>query len=219
MPIVTSIEAQTRDPERVSIFLDGKFAFGATRLTAAAHSIHVGRSLEEAEVDAILHDDEVDRALSAALNFLSYRPRSRHEILTYLRKRKLDEPGTEAVVARLERMGLLDDRDFARFWVENRLAFRPRGSRALQAELLQKGIDREIVGEAVAAIEDEEPIALEVARKKVRSYAALDDREFYRKMIGHLQRRGFGYAVASRVTRTLQDERGADVPDDAGLEE
>jgi regulatory protein len=219
MPTITAIESQVRNPDRVSVHLDGEFAFGATLDSAASHGLRVGTSLTTEQVEALRRDDEVDRAVSAALNFLSFRPRSRREIENYLRQRKLEDDTASAVIARLERAGLLDDRDFARFWVENRLTFRPRGTRALRAELAQKGIDREITEEAVGSIEDEEPIALEVARKKVKSYAALDDREFFRRMLGHLQRRGFPYSVAARVTRQLQEERGADVPEDIPLEE
>jgi regulatory protein len=219
MPTVTAIESQVRNPERVSVYLDGDFAFGATLASAASHALRVGTVLSSEQVAALRHDDEVDRALSATLNFLSFRPRSRREIETYLRRRKLDDTAASEVLARLDRIGLLDDREFARFWVENRLTFRPRGTRALRAELAQKGIDREISDEAVAAIEDEEPIALDVARKKAKSYAALDDREFVRRMLGHLQRRGFAYGVAARVTRQLQDEREAEVPEDLPPEE
>ena len=40
---------------------------------------------------------------------------------------------------RLRRDRLLDDRDFARYWVENRESFNPRGARMLSAELRQRG--------------------------------------------------------------------------------
>src|SRR6266542_33079 len=46
----------------------------------------------------------------------------------------------QAALARLAELGLVDDAAFARFWVENRQACRPRGAGALRDELRRKGI-------------------------------------------------------------------------------
>jgi regulatory protein len=219
MPVITAVEPQAHDPERVSIFLDGRFAFGATRLLAAARHLVTGRELSDEEIEALRRDDEVDRAFNAALNFLSYRPRSRREIRDYFRRKGMDTDVVSAVEERLERLGLVDDLAFARFWVENRQAFRPRGTRALKVELRQKGVEGEIIDEALSGIEDEEPAAYDAAMRKMRSYRALDDRDFFTRMVGFLQRRGFAYGVSSAVARRLLAERGGEPPDDAPPEE
>ena len=50
--------------------------------------------------------------------------------------RVIDEGVVETVIERLRRAGLVNDEGFAQFWVENRTAFRPKGKRALQADIL-----------------------------------------------------------------------------------
>jgi regulatory protein len=203
MPTITAIETQQRDPERVSIFLDGEFAFGSSAMVAAARGLTVGKTLSTEEIDDLKSADEVEKAFNAALNFLSFRPRSKREIGDYFRRRKLEPAVGTAVVERLERIGVLDDREFARFWVENRQSFRPRGTRALKAELRQKGIDSEIIDETLAGLGDEEETAFEAGMKKARSYSTADEREFFRKMLGFLQRRGFPYGPAAAASRRI----------------
>lgn len=217
MPVITDVEPQKHDEERVSIYLDGKFRFGMSLLTATARGLVPGRSLTEDEVESLRHDDEIDRALNATLNFLSYRPRSRREIEDYLRRKGIDQAAAPAVVARLERMGLVDDREFARFWVENRQTFRPRGVRALRFEMRQKGLDNEVIDTALEHIEDEEPIAYSVGQKKQQSYRSHEGREFLNRMTQFLQRRGFPYGVSSSVARRLLQER--EVGDESDVEE
>lgn len=206
MATITALETQKHDPERVNVFLDGEFAFGAPMLLVAARGLRPGRELDDAQVQELRREDGVERAYGAALNFLSFRPRSRREMRDYFRRKKTEEEVVEEVLARLEANRLLDDREFARYWVENRQIFRPRGTMALRMEMRQKGLERDVIDEALAEVEDEEAVAHEAGRKKVRTFRHLDDREFFRRMVGFLQRRGFPYDVAAKVTRLLAEE-------------
>jgi len=205
MPTITALESQ-RDPERVNVYLDGRFGFGASMMVVYAHGLKTGMALSDQQVEALQHDDELDRAYNAALNFLSFRPRSRREIEEYFRKKKTDANVVEAVTQRLERLGFVNDQEFARFWVENRQTFRPRGTRALRVEMRQKGLESDVIDEALEGVGDETQIAYEAGLKKVRAYAGLEEREFYRKMVGFLQRRGFPYDAAADATKRLYGE-------------
>lgn len=214
MPRITAIEPQKHDEQRVSVYLDGRFAFGAGIAVIADRHLRVGAELTEQEIEYLRRDDEGERAFSGTLNYLSFRPRSRRELHDYLRRKGWSAEVGEAVLERLEQLGLADDRAFARFWVENRQAFRPRGARALRAELYVKGVDSDIVDETLTDLLDEETAAHAAAERKVRSYRVLDDTEFLRRTIAHLQRRGFPYGVAATAARQLLEERGGTAPDE-----
>lgn len=212
MPIVTSLETQQHDSERVNVYVDGAFAFGASKMLVFSRGLRAGQELDEAAMAELLHDDAAERAFGAALNFLSFRPRSRREVEDYFRRKKIEPEVAGAVIERLLRGGMLNDHEFARYWVENRQTFRPRGSRALRLEMRQKGLEREIIDEVLDGTIDEEASAYEAGLKKVRSLQKLDDREFFQKMVAYLQRRGFPYAVAAVATKRLAS---GEVPEDA----
>jgi regulatory protein len=206
VPTVTALEPQVHDPERVNVYLDGAFAFGASLLVVVARGIVVGREISDDDITALQHDDSVEQAYGAALGFLSYRPRSRRELDDYLRRRKVEAHVASAVAQRLERLGLIDDREFARFWVDNRRQFRPRGARALQQEMRLKGVPNEIIADALGDLGEEDRLAYEAGAKRVRSLHTADRGEFFRRMVGFLQRRGFTYEVAAGTARRLWTE-------------
>ena len=95
---------------------------------------------ERRERRAAIDDPAV--VLEAAAMFLEARARSVTEV-----RRRLGQAGyraelVEGAILRLMELGMLDDEEFARAWVQSRDRARPRGERAMRDELRLKGIDR-----------------------------------------------------------------------------
>jgi len=197
MAKVTALRSQQRRKDRANVFLDGAYAFSLQLILAAG--LHVGQELSQTEIDALRRRDAGERAYESALYYLSFRPRSAWEIEQHLLKKEVDDEIIATVLARLERANLVNDVDFARFWVENREAFRPRGAWALRSELRQKGLANEVIDSALEGL-DEEQNAIRAAERKAHQLAHLDKQTFRRRLLGFLQRRGFGYGVCSQVT-------------------
>jgi regulatory protein len=193
---ITALRVQRRNRNRVSVYLDGRFALGLPAIVAAM--LKVGQYLSDSEIADLEDEGAVEEAYNLALNYLSYRPRSRAEIVGYLQGRSLAENQIEAVSHRLERAGLLDDQAFARFWVENRERFRPRGPRALRYELRGKGVSEAIIDEAVTTV-DFAGSAYRAAAKKAQHWRHLEPLDFTKKVVDYLARRGFAYGVAREV--------------------
>ena len=197
---ITALRFQKRNKNRVNVYLDGQFAFGLAAIEAAR--LRVGQTLSDDDIVRLQTQDEVERAYERALNFLSYRPRSEAEVRRNLRKKTVDDEAVEVVVERLTRAGLLDDREFARYWVENRLQFNPRGARALRHELREKGVSASIIAETLADFDDE-VVARKVAEAGARRLAHLGPGDFRRRLGGYLARRGFSYAVTKPLIEEM----------------
>ncbi len=190
---ITALKVQKKDRNRVSVFLDGRFAFGLPAIVALP--LKVGQILSDAEIEDLQEHGHVEGAYNQALNFLSYRPRSCAEVVTYLQGRDVSEQQIEAIIARLERAGLLDDEAFARYWVENRERFRPKGLHALRYELRNKGLKDEVIERALGSVDVSES-AYRAAGKKARQLSQADSSTFRRKLVAYLARRGFDHEVA-----------------------
>jgi regulatory protein len=209
---ITSLKTTRRDPKRVSLHLDGAYAFTLAADLVAKESLEVGDSLEEARVESLLAADQVARATEAALSFLAYRPRSEREVRDRLRRGDFALEAIEQVIVRLYDWRYLDDADFARRWVEGRAAGRPRGARLLQQELRQKGIDTEVAREAIAEAElDEAAAAEDLARRRLAAYAGEDPQVVRRRVGAYLARRGYGFDV---VRVALERAMGASEEDE-----
>ena len=136
---ISSLQQQKNNPERVSVFIDGEFAFGVALDTAAR--LAKGQFLSDADIAALQTDDEHDRAYQSALHFLGSRPRSTTEVQRNLQEKGFADEAIAAAIARLLEHHYLDDEEFARYWLDNRSRFRPRSARAIRYELRQKGVE------------------------------------------------------------------------------
>lgn len=166
----------------------------------------VGEEVEEEKVSRVIFSEEVRKAKDYALNLLTYRPRSCQEIKDKLRGKHYAEKVVEKVIGQLRELNFLDDKQFARLWVESRLLNKPRGRRLLEQELRQKGIGNEIiekVSEFAYHEQGEDEIARELARKRLRQYGNLDKSAVKRRLYGYLERRGFPPDIISQVLQEL----------------
>ncbi len=120
--------------------------------------------------------------------------------------RAIDEGVVEAVIERLRRAGLVNDEGFAQFWVENRTAFRPKGKRALQAEMRAKGLSASAIDAALVNADDT-AVAGQLAAARARRLKDLPEPEFKRKLSDYLARRGIGYDVISEAVERAWRER------------
>jgi len=160
----------------------------------------------EISVQAGQENEDVDRAHDRALGFLGFRPRSAHEVERYLRQKGFGPQTVEIVRERLTSAGLLDDGQFAEYWISNRSTFSPRGRRALRQELRQKGLASDAIDRAMEESPDEAELAIQAGRKRLSTFARLEQDEFRRRMMGFLSRRGFGYGEAHEATKRLWEE-------------
>ncbi len=201
---ITALRAQTRRQGRVNVYLDGAFAFALPDIVAA--TLRIGQALSDDDIARLCRRDAEERAYDRALHFLSYRPRSIEEVSRYLVGKQVAEDLVAETIERLLGAGLLDDHAFARFWVENRASFRPRGGAALRYELRRKGVSGEAIEAALAGLDEQEAAYL-AAEPRAARYRAAGREAFCRKLGDYLRRRGFSYAtVRETVERLCEDQ-------------
>lgn len=203
---ITKLQVQQRNKERVNVYLDDKFAFGLALIEAAR--LRVGQELTPEEIERLKHLDEYHRVYDRVLRYLSYRPRSIAEVRRYLEQKAAPEDQIEQIIERLTAVGLLDDEAFARAWIEDRETHRPRGGRALQYELKQKGLDAQTIEAALEEVEFDEPESAyrAIAQRRNRYESITDRAVFFRTVGGFLARRGFGWEAAKSATERLWRE-------------
>ena len=211
MPVVTALRPARRRAGYLDVEVDGVLLGPVAEKDVAALGLAPGAALDEATVARLHAEANVARALALANSYLAHRPRSEAEVRTRLRQAQLGAASIDAAVDRLRAQGLLDDKRFAALWVESRASFSPRSSRALANELRQKGVDREQIDEVLAgAAPDDQELALEAGRKRLRQFSGAGEEEFRRRMAGYLARRGFPYDVVRESVEQLWQESQQD---------
>lgn len=124
--------------------------------------------------------------------FLSLRPRSIYEIKNHLRKKGVGSKEIDNTISKLLKLRLVDDEDFASWWITQRKTFHPKSSRIIRLELLQKGISKDIIDRLTPDL-DETTGASEVLRKKWPSLVKYDQKTRREKAIRYLSSRGYDW--------------------------
>lgn len=205
--LITGLVIQQHNKERVNVFVDGEFAFAVS--LDRALGLKKGGQLSPAQIAELKQEGDVDLAYQRAVRYLGIRPRSESEMTSYLAEKGYAEEVASEVIARLRSRGYVDDAAFARFWVDSRTRFRPRGRRALRYELRRKGLDNPTIDEALEE-QDEDAAAWTAAEPRAARWTDLPREEFDKKLIAFLARRGFNYGICRRVAerawQQLHDE-------------
>ncbi len=171
--------------------------------------------------------DPVSVARTIALRQLTAAPRTRAQLDEALARRGVPEQVSAELLDRLEQVGLVDDAQYARMWVESRHSGRGLSRRALRHELTERGVDPELVRDAVEAVDNDAELAAATAlvRRRLASVGRAEDEEGDqdpqvrqrrdRRLLGLLARRGYSAEVAHRALRTaLADADVAATPSD-----
>jgi regulatory protein len=203
---LTALSVQKSSPDRLSLFVDDQFAFGARREVVLRHGLKKGMEVTADQLRAVWRDEECYKARDKAAHYLSFRARSQKEMADYLAGKGYDEEVVANTIEWLLTYGYLNDEQFARQWVESRMRSKPRGKAMLRWELKQKGIGRDEVEEALTEFVDEDveiEAAMNLLKKKIGRKSidfTMDERK---KLAQFLARRGFPSSIIYESIRRL----------------
>lgn len=148
-----------------------------------------------------------------ALWLLGRRAYSEKRLLDKLRRKKYPDSDIEAAIKFCLDHKFLNDLEYAKSFIRTRLALRPRGQRVLRLELLKRGINDEIIKEALASSDANQVSEVELARRLVEQkrfqYAGIDRQTRNRRLFALLARRGFSISIIKEVINDITTEEVA----------
>lgn len=212
---VTALESSPRGKKLVDIYVDGELWRSTNRRAAFHAAVTVGADIGPAIVDN-LAAEERKIAEESSLRLLGYRPRSISEIRTKLTASGVSPEAVEEQIARLIRAGYLNDADFARAWIDDRLRIRHYGRQRIKSELIAKGVDPEVFEadlEALCAEDNELTRAVWLLETKLPRRSSVDDAQGRRRAYHWLLRKGFSSSVARGAIQRSQ-RTGQTAPDE-----
>jgi len=152
------------------------------------------------------HGEELEKAKSYLGRLLKYRPRTEEEVRERLTQKDYSFDVIDETLNWAKQNGLVDDRLFAEYYVEDRIQNKPMGRSGMYKELLDHGVDRglanEVLDEKISS-PDEEERCKKLARKRLSRYKNDDVNAKFRKTLGFLERRGFPKGLASSVLKEM----------------
>ncbi|MCX6165640.1 MAG: RecX family transcriptional regulator, partial [Ignavibacteriae bacterium] len=182
MQKITGIEPQKRKG-RYNIFLDSEFAFGADKETIYTFGLRKDDELTEDKISEIKDYDEFNFGKKIALYFLNYKSRTEKEIRKKLKEKKISEKSIDKIITILKDLKYIDDNQFAKLYLEDKLSNNPKGKRIIAMKLAEKGINKEVINNVINS-QYKEDKEIEKAKellikylKKVRAKSPIDKKQ------------------------------------------
>lgn len=187
---ITSIKQQVKNPERASLFVNGKYSFSLSLNELVAEKLKINQEIDEVGLKRLKKLSEDGKLKNRALEWVMNRPRSIRELKDYLYRKKAEPQQIVSITEEFEVKGYISDFNFATWLID----MRRRGgksNRFIQGELTKKGVSREVISETLRSDSGDERSRLRelIAKKRKLSRYKNDEQKF--KMF--LLRQGFSY--------------------------
>ncbi|MFH1368133.1 MAG: RecX family transcriptional regulator [Elusimicrobiota bacterium] len=204
---ITSIQKQKRNQKHYSVFVDYKYSFSVSEETLLKSGIKDGDNLEQADIDRIAGEEQNSKAFESALHLLEYSSRSKKELKDRLLRKKLPPEAVDGALARIERIGYINDDKFAREFAQS-LIVKGKGPALIRAELGRKGIPQETISEVMKGMPESSDVVLEharaIAEKKLKAMKDKPPEVIAHRLTGFLARRGFSPDTVREILKSLK---------------
>lgn len=198
--VVTQIAEISKS--RYRIYLDGQFAFVLYRGELRQYQIKEGQELSEESYRHIMTQILPKRAKLRSMNLLQSRDYTKKQLEDKLRQGEYPTECIDDAIAYVESYGYIDDKRYARDFVEYNL---PNKSRTrIETDLMRKGIAADVIRNAFEELEDlgveQDELAMVCNLLQKKKYCPdTATKQEQQKMYGFLYRKGFGADTISRA--------------------
>lgn len=192
-----------KNSDRVSVYIDGKYAFSLTETQIIELGIKSGVEVDNPRYKELEMESQFGKVYQKAMDYCFMRPRSIREIQDYLRRTRAKNNGLGLdytnetnlkIIDKLISNKYLDDEKFAKYWINNRSIKKGVSKRKLYSELIKKGVEKQIIDRYMNDSNRDDKFELKkVISRKRNKYP--DKKKF----IQYLMRLGFCYDDINEV--------------------
>ncbi len=205
--VITKIEIQKKNDSRSSVFIDNKFAFGASNVDILFYKLKENQEISEDKLNEILEAIVYIKARDAAFKYLGFKARTQKELFNKLLEKEYSEEVAEKICEEMIKYKYIDDLSYAQNYLKEQLSFKGNGTSKIKFQLLQKGISREII-DSLFEEDDFHTEQLEKAKQLIEVKTRRIDLENItdkekKKVYDFLLRRGYSYSVVNEAFKEI----------------
>lgn len=208
MAVITKIEVQKRNKERVNIYLDGEYAFAISAELVYKEGLAVKMEVDTAKLKEVADKESYIRCKDSALRIIERSYKTEKEVREKLKLKGYDDRHIEKSIEFLKEYNFLNDDTYAKAFISDKLS--SKGRQKIKYDLIKKGIDNAIIEEQLSNINEdsERETAFNLAQKKLRVIRKSESDEY--KISGKLYRflisKGYSYDITKSVVRKAMEE-------------
>ena len=201
--IINNIEFNDKKDKFV-IDTDTKESFLLSYNDFEKYKIHNEMIIDDELYTHLLNISKFTEAFEISLNFLSYKLRTEKEITTKLKSKKFSIEIIDEVITKLKNLDLLDDYNYAKIFINDKINLTNYSKRRIINDLYQKGIDKRIYEdylENVFGYNMELDKATQIVETKINIWKEKHEGyDLKNKIVTFLLQKGFSYDIAKQVS-------------------
>ena len=205
MAIITKIEIQKKNKERVNLFLDGEYAFSLSAELVYKEGLNKNEEIDSEKLKILAEHESLIRCKNSALRIIEKSYKTEKEVRDKLILKGYEENSINKSIEFLKEYNFINDNNYTKAFISDKL--KSQGSQKIKYTLIQKGISKDKIEEELSNLnkENEKNIALNLAKKKLDIIKKKENDNF--KISGKLYRylisKGYGYDVTSEVVKEI----------------
>ena len=197
--MIISLEKQKRE-ERYNLFLDGEFYSGLELETIVKYKLKHGQDISKESIDEILNESQSSYAFNKALKYLSKSMKTENEVIDFLKSKKIRYDAIVLAIDQLKQYDYINDEIYINSYVN---FYKSRyGKNKIKQNLIQKGLDRELVEENMD-YDEKENLDFLVNEIKKQSKNQAIDLKMKQKIIRNLTYKGYNYDTIKSAFNSL----------------
>ncbi|NFL97969.1 recombination regulator RecX [Clostridium botulinum] len=204
--IITKIEVQKRNKDRVNVYIDEEFNFACSSELIYYHNLKNGKVIDEHSLNDIIKEDNYIKAKGYALKYIEKSLKTESQVKEKLYLKEYDEDTVNKVIRFLKDYNFIDDDKYCDMYIREKLNI--YGRNKIKYTLLNKGVKENIVIEKINNIneEKEKKVAYELAEKKYKIMILREKDKFkiYKKIWPYIISRGYNSNIAEWIINELK---------------
>ncbi|WP_035291470.1 recombination regulator RecX [Clostridium sp. KNHs214] len=211
--VISSIEVQKRDKNRVNVYIDNEFAFGCNAELVYIYDLKKGKKVDLEFLQSVAEEDNYLNGKNYALKVIEKTYKTEKEIRDKLYKKEYGYKAVDRIIAFLKKYKFLDDYKYTETFIKDRII--KYGKNKIKFDLIKKGIEEDLIIEKLNVIDYEKEYgsayALGEGKYKLliksEKEVSKDIFKIYKKVCDFLIRRGFDYNIVNSVIEQLKDSQ------------
>ncbi|MCR1949623.1 MULTISPECIES: recombination regulator RecX [unclassified Clostridium] len=205
MNIITKIEVQKRNKERVNIYIDNEYSFSLSAELVYKEGLKINEKIDLEKMKSIAKEDNYMKCKNAALRIVEKSYKSEKELKDKLLLKGYDNLTIDKTLSFLKEYNFLSDTNYVKMYVKDRS--RLQGKKKIKYDLIKKGINDNLIEREISNIDEEEEkeVAYNMALKKynVLSKRESDKYKLSQKIYRFLLSKGYDYDTVSYVVKRV----------------
>lgn len=214
--VITKIEVQKRNKDRVNVHINGEFAFSCSAELVYTNELKQNKAVDVDMLQEVVFQDNYLKCKNSALRIIERSHKTEKEVYDKLVLKGYDEKTIAKAMEFLKSYNLINDEAYSKLYIKEKL--KSQGINKIKNALLRKGLDKELVEEKLDEVNttEEYNTAFKLAERK---YAVIvkserDYRKTSKKLWEYLMRNGYSSEIIEEILKKIVIEEVEEVTEE-----